>query len=220
MPSNQVRGKMTEPHLYDFISGFKNVEEVHLTTHQICGGDIIDSIKRLAENDTIKTLHLSYFQHDIFIMRGYTDCVFQNKPNLKSFDMKNFNHLKTIIIHGHDIELDQSFHHIRVCDPFKLLSVYSSQILSNIENLKIISIEHNWDFIKFMPKLLHLEFYVETSTFHHALKIISTLESILQKRRNEQNKGDCIEIKFRCQNIFDLFTKINGHRDSIKLFLN
>lgn len=172
MPWNQIEGRATEPHLYNFISGFKNPKKAHLTTHQICGGDLIDSIKQLAEINTIETLYLSYSQYDIFVIkRGYVDCIFQNNPNLKGFGVINFKHLKTIIIRGHNVELDDSFHHGKACNPFKLLSVYSSPILSNVENLKIISIQHDWDFIKFMPKLLHLEFHVETTTFQQGLKL-------------------------------------------------
>lgn len=56
-------GKMTygQENLHYFISGFKNVKKVCLTTHELCGGDLIDAMKMLAANDTIEMLDLEIF---------------------------------------------------------------------------------------------------------------------------------------------------------------
>lgn len=74
--------------------------------------------------------------------------------------MRHFSHLKTItIFHEQNPELFiyGGPCHDTKCDSVKFLNVYASQMLSNVENLKISSFVDDWNFIKFAPKLRYME---------------------------------------------------------------
>lgn len=85
----------------DFISGFKNVRKVGLTTLEWCGGDLIGPLKQLAEHDTIETLHIKYNKmHERYQIHNRVRCIFQERLNLDGIEMKHFSRIKTIIIDG------------------------------------------------------------------------------------------------------------------------
>lgn len=50
--------------MYDFVSGFSDLKKGCLTSHKFRGGDLIESIKRLAENDTIENLKIICSKYD------------------------------------------------------------------------------------------------------------------------------------------------------------
>lgn len=198
-------------HPYDFISSFINVKEVSLTSYELCGGDIIDAIKQLSENDTIEALNVRFYD-------WIGNCTFRERSNDNSYEMKNFSHLKTIKMYASNNVYNNS----EVCHPLNLFSVYSSQILSNVENLSIESTEGNLKFLEFATNLRYLELFIDRFELDHAIKIQSTLESIVQKRSNAQSgkqNGDFIEIKFHHIHDFELFCGIEGRSDSVKLAL-
>lgn len=205
---------------YGFLSKFKNLMEVRLVTHQLCGGDLIDTMKQLAENDTIETLRIKYSEYD---MDGWSDgnCTFQAQPNLNGFDMNNFSHLKTIKISGHLMPLDEpfgDFHHHKVCNPFKLLTVYGSQILATVEKLTISAMPQNCSFIKFARKIRHLDLYVEKITFAQTAKLLSILRRIFQDRNNRLTSGQFVSTKINNKHVYEISDdEFNGRSDSIKL---
>lgn len=204
---------------YDFLSGFKNLKEVRLITHQLCGGDLIDTMKRLAENDSIETFRIKYSEYDT---DGWSNvnCIFQTKPNLDGSDMNNFTHLKTIKIYGHLTPLDEpfgDFHHEKVCDPFKLLNVYGPQILATVEKLTISAMPQNCDFIKFARKLRNLDLYVERITFDQTATLLSILKCVFQERNNGPTSSEFIATKIDDQKVYELSDEFDGRSDSIKL---
>lgn len=200
--------------LYGFLSGFKNVKMVSLTSHQVCGGDLFDSMKRLTENNTVEMLSIEYSEED-YILENDVYCIFQEHSNLRAFNMNKFRHLKTIEFVRPVIKCD--IRHGKMCHSFKLLSVYSSQILWNVENLSIRSIAQDCNIIKFAPKLRRLGLNIFELTSSQATEILSMLESIFLKRNNGPNKGDLIEIKFENEDNLKLFAEIDGRKDFIKL---
>lgn len=210
-------------HLYDFISEFKQVKKVCLTTHQYCGSDLLFAIKRLAANDTIETLHIQYSQYNRYDERNAI-CVFQQRQNPR--DLGLFIHLKTFSFSWKTIRFSfndfQNTDHGDECDSFKLLSSYSLQILWNVEDLEIDSFGDNMDFIKFALNLRHLKLFIQTISSNQAIKILSHLASILSNRNNAGvcKSKDFIEIMFKRQFVFEVFSKVNGHIDSIRLLLD
>lgn len=122
------RGKRSvHPNFYNFLSGFKNLKKVALSTHQECGHDLIYPIKNLAENDTLEILiinHCSIIEYHI--------CAFYNHngTRYKKISIKPFSNLKSIRIHGRTSTQNQ-------CDHMKILTIYSTEILSNVENVII-----------------------------------------------------------------------------------
>lgn len=218
MPTNQEDGdgEASEGNMFDFISGLKNLKKICLTTHQICGGDIIDAMKRLAENDTIEALCIKYTQHDR-LNRQNADCIFLERPNLDGFDMMQFSRLKMVKIYGHGGRLDDTFFHGQICEQFKLLRVYSAQMLANVKHLTISSVAEDWNLIKVVPKLRYLILDLVLLTPKHAVQILLTLERILRKRNDGQTRGDFIEIKFERRDVYKLFDDINGRSTSIRL---
>lgn len=196
--------------IYSFISELKNVKKMLLMTHEICGGDLINGMKRLAENDSIETLEIKYCRRFPFV-----SCILQENSDNERSDMMYFSHLKTIKLVGIN-----RCEHARECDPYKIFSVYGSRILPNVENLTINYAAHDWTIIEFAPKLRRLELFVVELTSDAAIKVLSILKKILQDRNNgPQNNGDSIEIKFKEKELYNLFAAINGRNDSITLSL-
>lgn len=217
--SSEVGFRAPARNLYDFISELTNVKTVCLTTHQFCGGDLVDSIKRLARNNTVEKLHIVYSEIDMRI-RPDVNCFFQKKPHHEGLDIKEFSHLKRINITGPFSKVP-TFRHGQVCDPFKILTKYSTQILANVEILTIASTIEDLDFIQFAPKLCQLNFFSSMRTPQKAVKILSMLESILEKRKNnkEQNGADAIEIHFSCREVMRLFVEIDDRSECVELLL-
>lgn len=156
--------RVPDRYLYDFISEFTNVKKVHLTTYQRCGGDPIDTMKRLAKDNTIDMLSISIV---VGIPRE-SNVNFDEIPNHGGSNMMQFTHLKTIEIAIDDFEFCVSFHQGGTRKPLKILSVYSSQILSSVENIKIFSMKYyDWDLTKLAPKLRHLytKFIYDRNTY-------------------------------------------------------
>lgn len=214
MPPNQ---EPSTHNSYKFLSSLKNLKIVRLTTQQHCGGDLIDAIKRLAENDTIETLHIKFSEED----RRNTDCIFQQTTDLTSSDMRPFSHLKTFTFTGaHRMGYKKVQTNYHVCDTFKILSMYAAQILTNVENLTVDYAAFDWDFIKFAAKLRYLELFSAGLTSSQATEICSALKSIRENRNNGQIGDDFIEIKFDFKFNFKLFTEIDGRGDSVKLSMN
>lgn len=200
--------------LYYFLVEFKNMKRLQMSTDLPCGANLIDAMKQLAENDTIEMLSLYYYWRP---RSPNVNCSFQNGSIRNGFDMKPFSHLKTLRIYGRSVE-DNDFDHVQMCGQFKLLNVYGSQILLNVENLSIQYRALDWDFIKFAGKLRFLNFFIRDSiSSDEAAAILSALESILQQRKNEQTVGDSIEIKIQLPSVFKVFREINGRSDSIQL---
>lgn len=216
MPTSQEDAEASEGNMFEFISGLKHLKKVCLATHQICGGDIIDAMKRLAENDSIEALCIKYTQHDR-LNRQNADCIFLDRPNLDGFDMMQFSRLKMVKIYGHGGRLDDTFFHGQICEQFKLLRVYASQMLTNVKHLTISSVAEDWNIIKVVPKLRYLVLDLVLLTPKQAVQILLTLERILRTRNNGQTRGDFIEIKFERRDVYKLFDDINGRSTSIRL---
>lgn len=204
-------------HLYDFISEFKNVKKVCLTTHQHCGSDLLDGIQRLAA--TIETIHIQYSHWEYWGDERNAICRFQQRENPR--DLGLFIHLKTFSFSWKKLNYFDTRAHGDECDSFKLLNSYSLQILWNVEDLEIDSVGDNMDFIKFALNLRHLKLFIQTISTNRAIKILSHLASILSNRNNGVCKSkDFIEIMFKRQFVFEVFSEVNGHSDSIRLFLD
>lgn len=195
---------------HNFISGFKNVKRLSLAPHQICGGDLIDPMCRLAENNTIEELLIMY---DSYYDSYNENCILNIHER---FEMKSLKTLRIELFLNTLWEGDNLIRLREGCDVMKLLTVYSSQILSNVEILMIVSDKmYNCDFIEFAPKLreLIISGYLKSD---ETIKIVSMLENI-QKNRNN---GDVIEVKFDERREMKAFAEICGRNNSsIKLSL-
>lgn len=180
------------PHFYQFLSGFKNVNEVWLSTRQICAGDLLTPIHRLADTKVEKLVIICYDNYDGLNV----NCMFLDEFNLKPLYLNRLNHLKTIRIDMYD-GFDT---HMDVCEQMKVLTMYSLQILSNVENVFLMgaqNVAYDYEFIKHVPKLrlLVIDSCEASPTSEQATKFISILKSILQRRNNAQITGDFIELK-------------------------
>lgn len=202
------------PGFYRFISGFKNLKKVYLRAELKCGEDLIDPIKRLAEQNTVEDLSLTFSES-----KPHRNCIYQEMSNNHSAPiMKPFTNMKIVRIRW-EIEHIDSDPFNRKCTRLKLLTRYSSQILSNAETIIIAcGYDIDWDFIKSASKLrqlLYLDFReYKSDTFN---KIVSSLESILHNRRGE-NINDAIELKvYYDSSNFETFNQIIQQNSSIKL---
>lgn len=214
---NRLTGRLLPQNFYHFVSGFKIVKRLRLTTDQICCGDLVDVMKQLAENNSIKELRIDYSE----LKRGAksdVNCIFKERPNLDGMDMPHFSHLKSIMLVGPLFGVD-SFHDKKVCIPFKLLSVYGPQILSNVEHLRITSKVHDFVFIKYALNLRCLSLKaIHEMKYNVASEILSNLKIILQKRNNEPNRSNSIHIDCWDAETLNLFDRINDS-ESITLSL-
>lgn len=196
---------------YAFLSLFENVKDVYVSSFNICGADLIDPIKRLAEMNTVEKLGI------IVSSANETGCAFQQGPNYGELHMQSFGHLKTITVCTHDVSKSN---HIDVCSPMKIFTVYSSQILSNIEKLIILPMncgaKWNWNFIQFAPKLRQLVFDQYEPTPNQAANILSMLASILENRNHGEANSDVIELKLRDIASLEVFCELNRN-ENIKL---
>lgn len=196
---------------YGFLSSFKNVKDVYVSSFNVCGADLIDPIKRLAEINTLEKLGI------IVSSMNETGCAFQQGPNYGELHMRSFGHLKTITIRTHDVSKSN---HIDMCEPMKIFTVYSSQILLNVEKLIILPMncgaKWNWNFIQFAPKLRQLVFDQFEPTPNQAAKILSMLASILENRNSGEINSDVIELKLRDIASLEVFYELN-HNENIKL---
>lgn len=216
-----IRDDDHEACMYDFVTGFSDLKKVCLTSHKFCGGDLIESIKRLVENDTIEHLKIIYSKYDNVRMGWNYPFLLQEIQDNEGHDMKPFSHLKSVEIAGSYPDIAREFFSIRGCDPFKILSIYASQILRNVEHLIITSNVQKINFIKYAPKLRYLELNNDMETPTEAAHILSMLESILKNRQtNGQFGDDIIQIYTNYDHIYNnLFAIMNGRTESIKLYL-
>lgn len=189
-------GQMLPLNLYGFLAKFTNINSALLVSNQMCFGDLIDGLKELAENDTIEILRIHYGGSER--NRVHVNCNFQEKPYLqRSVDMKQFNRLKMIRISG---ELNPNFaktRHRSVCNPFRILNVFGSRILSNVDQIIIDTVIEDLDFLKFATKLRYLTLCDRPPTFNQ--QIAPILENIYEKRQKFSYKGDFIKVKFISQ---------------------
>lgn len=203
MPANQRN-------MYNFLSEFKAMRIVCLTTDQICGGDIVAAIKRLSDNNTIEELHIKYSKKD----NHRDNCLFLRNPEMLGITVKPFNRLKTVTLSGASVSVSDT-----LCIPFRLINILSTQVLSNVENLNIKYAPMDWIFITFARRLrfLDMDIFKLRRGIDEAVDIISYLETILHHRNNGQSSNDFIEIKFKFQNIYDIFVKIRNRGNNIRL---
>lgn len=202
MPMRQESGRPPLHHLYQFISQFKNVKKICLTSHLTCGADLIEPFKQLAKNNTIEMLHIKYPAND-WREDHNVSCILKENPNNERFDMIHFKHLKTMTVSMYTHHLrSMAFNPVEGCKQLTLLNVYGRQILSNVENLTLGSLVYDLDFIKFASKLRFL-----TSHGYQKDKIVSVLKTVLQKRNNGQTSDDCIEVKINGRKTFKLFAE-------------
>lgn len=197
---------------YNFLSKFKKLKNVNLNTIHMCCSDLIDPIKRMAENNTIESLGISYFA----LHNGHdANCIFQRQPNHEGLDMKYFKNLKEISVSMRVFQLNIQ---PEQCDAMKLFNVYSSQILLNVERLTIRSTTVPiFELIKYVPKLRELILNCEHSS-DEAAKILSMVGNILEKRNTGQTNNDFIEIILENELTLDNFTVHGVVNSSIKLF--
>lgn len=113
------------PGFYSFISDFKALKKVYLRAELKCGDDLIDPIKRLAEHNTVLDLSLTFSGG-----QPHRNCIFREMSNRSAPNMKPFTNLKTVRLCW-DIDHHDSDPFNRQCTRMRLLTTYSSQILSN-----------------------------------------------------------------------------------------
>lgn len=200
-------------HFYQFLSGFKNVNEVWLSTRQICAGDLLAPIHRLADTKVEKLVIICYDNYDGLNF----NCMFIDEFNLRPLYLKRLNYLKTIRIDMYD-EFDT---HMDVCEQMKVLTMYSLQILSNVENVFLMGAQnmaYDYGFIKNVPKLrlLVIDSSESGPTSEQTVKLISVLKSILERRNNGQITGDFIELKINEYHLKS-FQDVDDIGSSIKL---
>lgn len=178
---------------YDFLSEFENVEEVHLTTKQICAGELIHPLKYLAET-AIETLHITCYVNGT---NSHDDCILEHESvRNNELKMEDFCNLRTIQINMLNLlHTEQSGN----CKKMKLFTMYSANILSNVENIMILSEggeAYNCKFIKFVPKLRQLVINGGKNgpTSEQVVRLTSVLKSILHKRNNVKGSDNFIEM--------------------------
>lgn len=204
---------------YNFISGLKSVKEVSSAAGQLCCGDLFDPIKRLAEINTIERLQIRYQNLCGPIGGSDINCIFRQSPH--GLNINPSSNLKSVsfsmcVSHFRDGK------HLEVCDPLRLFTVYSSQILSNVEILALycISMRFDWNLIRFAPKLRQVIHKDLDITSDQARNILLILETILQNRRHKRTDSDVIEVKIgndRCLRIFTECLMTMDQSNTIKL---
>lgn len=209
-----LNGGSSRLHSYDFISNFKNVKQVCLKTHQVCGGDLVNAMKKLAENDTVEMMNINYSMADWFVLPN-VNCIFQLGQHSEYLDMKEFGHLKTLKIMWKGCSGE--FQNSEECYSFKFLSIYAPQILWNVRNLEIDTVAYNWNFITYATKLRQLKLLVDNISGIQAARILLALKVIIQKRRGGSIRRDFIRIKFLKRCVFELFAVMNDRTDCIVL---
>lgn len=147
--------------------------------------------------------------------------------------MKPLTKLKTIEIISKQFDISHNPDpRIPTCKRLKLFSMYSVEILSNVETIKMIfgmcndvSIRSfDLEFIKFVPKLrviymkpqFKLRYFRQIITPDHSARIVGDLKTVLHGRRNQENSKDFIELIVD-DTYFEIFRGIDGIGDPIKL---
>lgn len=204
----------TPQNFYTFLPKLINLKNVSLETHQVCGGDLVGILRRLAVDNKIETLKLMY-SSPASDKTGNVQCIFKDKKYIDSDNMNHFEHLTTLNIRG---GFDVNFCHAKVCDPFELLNVYGSQILTNLNHLLISSVIKNWDFLKFAKNLQILELVGVSKMYCDPATIFEYLENIIRLRNNGQIvMQDFINLRFHDKNCFEAFSAVDGRCDAITL---
>lgn len=216
--NNYNRGTRNEI-FYNFLSEFKIVKKVGFSSSYRCASELMYAIKWLAENDTIDLLVISIGDRN----GNINECPLQIGNN--KVYMKQFTKLRTIEIHRYARNIGHTIN----CKRLEIFSMYSVQILSNVETIKILfmtvisALSIDCDFIKFAPKLR--VFYLlkgferpsdNIKLDEQARTVVANLKIILQGRKNERNKNDFIELNVD-ETFFDVFRGIDGIGESIKL---
>lgn len=215
--NNNNSGTRNE-HFYNFLSELKIVKRVGLSCSYRCASDLKYAIKWLAENDTIEDLKIVIGDRE----GNISECPLQN-DNVRLY-MKKLTKLKTIRIFTNAFDIG----HTPNCNRLELFSMYSVEILSNVEMIQILfrtvlgSQTFDFEFIKFVPKLRVIYMLREwgpansLKMLDQAARIVADLKSILQRRRHKGNRNDFIE--FNVDGFFfDIFRGIDDIGDSIKL---
>lgn len=198
---------------HQYLSGFKNLNEVWLSTRQICAGDLFSAIDRLADTKVEKLVIICYDHYDQLNI----DCIFTDEFNPRPLYLNRLNYLKSI-----RIDMFNGFDsHIDVCAQMKVLTMYSSQILSNVENVFLMGAQnmaYEYGFIETVPnlRLLVIDSCEIGPTLEKAVKLLSILRSILQSRNNGQTPDDFIELKINASHL-ELFQDVNNNSSPIKI---
>lgn len=208
MPYRREIGRAPSRYLYQFISRLKNVKRVCFTSHQSCGADLIEPMKQLAKNNTIEWLDIKYPEVDC-PGDPNSNCIFMENPNIESFDMMHFNHLKTMAVSKYYWQ-PQVFNPMEECEPLTLLIVYRRQILSNVEHLTLGSQVYDFDFIEYASKLR-----CPTAHGYHKNEIVPVLKTVLQKRNNGRTDNDFIELKMNGRKTIKLFAEAAETADNV-----
>lgn len=181
---------------YNFLSKFKKLNEVWLSSQQKCVEDLKYPLKLLAENDTIEKLGIICSTSPVF---PHSSCGFQQEfiHQHQNWHMKPFTKLKTICF----IWINCGSCNYNVgCNELKLLTQYSTQTLSNVENLILrgsgARAVYKTELLKFIPKLcwLHIDYWTEP-TYDQAVKLVGDLNRIVCNRNNGYISNDFIEVE-------------------------
>lgn len=204
--------RMRPSNFYDFLTEFKNLEELRLTTKQICAGELIYPIKYLA-GTALKTLHITCYVNAKY---SHYNCDLENETVYNELKMENFSSLKTI-----QINMLNNNKQRKNCEIMKLFTMYSSIILSNVEKIVILSEggeAYHCKFIEFIPKLrqLVIDGGENEPTSKQVIRLGSLLKRILQKRSNEKSSTDFIEMKIPAKHLI-FFQRMIGFEKCIKL---
>lgn len=182
---------------YNFLSELQKLNEVWLSSQQKCVEDLKYPLKLLAENDTIEKLGIICSTSPVF---PHNSCVFQvayNNQEHQNWTMKQFTKLKTICFIWINCGSNAR---VIGCNELKLLTIFSTQMLSNVENLILrgsgASAVYNTDLLNFTPKLrwLHIEHWTGP-TYDQAIKFVGDLKRIVCNRNNGYTSNDFIEVE-------------------------
>lgn len=183
---------------YNFLAGFKHLKEVTVSPMLICPCDIVQALRLLAENDTLEKL-------SIILQKSYSglcSCSLYQKEN--RIKMKQFTRLKTLLVHNRVIQFKNSSGD---CVHSKLFTEFSSQLLSNVENVILSGFYYYDEYlfddvqttdIEFLRNALNLRtisiynIYGSLTT-SHTFHIFSIVKNILKKRLNKQNRHFSID---------------------------
>lgn len=180
---------------YEFISDFKNMKDVCLSTNYSCAGNLLFAIESLARHDTIERLviHTSCLIDSI---EDHNDCPLQRDTKMP---IERFTKLKTIRIHASGWGLE----HTKPCVRMKLLVQYMPEMLTSVETIEIMigNRTYYWSFLKMIPNLQRVNIipsriysiYADPGP-KQALHIIESLKEIVRKRRTKQTPDDCIAL--------------------------
>lgn len=191
---------------YDFLSKFKNLKEVAISSFYTCGCDLRYPIEKLSQIKSLETLAI-YRQRTFDHIVGMTSEIVRSNFIFEQLTQANFyRDIRCIVRRDVGWKFD-TFTNLKSLEinsdiyptncPRKEFLIEYPEIISNVEMVTVSGWRDRDDFFEFIaivPKLRKLamqNFGMKLDNKERAIRPIAIAVEILKKRKNERSNADC-----------------------------